>query len=44
MALVFLSCGQREGERETACQIEQMIRDDFGMNCYNAESVKALMT
>jgi hypothetical protein len=40
MALVFLSCGQREGEKEIAKQIEQMIKADFGMGCYNADSVQ----
>jgi hypothetical protein len=41
MALVFLSCGQRyPHEKEIASQIEQMIKHDFHMDCYNAESVK----
>lgn len=39
MAQVFLSCGQRSGERELADEIEQMIRTEFGMECYNANSV-----
>jgi hypothetical protein len=38
MAIVFLSCGQREGEREIAKQIERMITDEFYMGCYNADS------
>src|SRR5438552_10159115 len=38
-ALVFLSCGQRPGEREIARQIQQMIEADFKpMKCYNADS------
>jgi hypothetical protein len=37
-ALVFLSCGQRTGERELAAQIEQMIVKEFGLDCYNADS------
>jgi hypothetical protein len=40
MALVFLSCGQRMGERNLARQIQQMVQDDFGMECYNADSVQ----
>jgi len=40
MAIVFLSCGQREGEREIAKQIQQMLRDEFDMECYNADSVQ----
>ena len=41
MALVFLSCGQRDGEREIALQIQQMIQGkEFGMECYNADSVQ----
>ncbi|HEY2293128.1 MAG TPA: hypothetical protein VGM86_20695 [Thermoanaerobaculia bacterium] len=40
MATVFLSCGQRKGEREIAKQIEQMITDEFHMGCYNADSVQ----
>jgi hypothetical protein len=40
MALVFLSCGQREGERELARQIQEMIETEFGMDCYNADSVQ----
>jgi hypothetical protein len=38
-ALVFLSCGQRPGEKEIAQQIQQMIETDLRpMTCYNAES------
>lgn len=40
MALVFLSCGQRNGERELARQVEEMIRDDLELECYNADSVQ----
>lgn len=40
MALVFLSCGQRSGEKEIARKIEEMIKNEFGMNCYNADSVQ----
>ena len=39
-ALVFLSCGQRAGEREIAKQIKQIIETEFGMNCYNADLVQ----
>jgi len=38
-ALVFLSCGQREGERNVAKQVEAVITQELGMDCYNAESV-----
>jgi hypothetical protein len=37
-ALVFPSCGQRDDEREYAKQIEDMIKQEFGLDCYNAES------
>jgi hypothetical protein len=37
-AFVFLSCGQRDDERQYAKQIEEMIREEFGLDCYNAES------
>jgi hypothetical protein len=40
MAIVFLSCGQHEGEREIAERIERMIIDEFHMGCYNADSVQ----
>jgi hypothetical protein len=40
MALVFLSCGQRPGEREIARQIQQMIQTEFEMDCYNADSLQ----
>lgn len=40
MALVFLSCGQRPGEREIARQIQQMIQSEFEMECYNADSLQ----
>ena len=38
-SLVFLSCGQREGERELAKDVENMITQDLKMDCYNADSV-----
>lgn len=37
-ALVFLSCGQRNGERELAKDIQKLIEDEFGLACYNADS------
>jgi hypothetical protein len=37
-ALVFLSCGQRDGERELAKQIAEMIGREFELSCYNADS------
>jgi hypothetical protein len=38
-AVVFLSCGQRPGERELAREIQQMIEREFKpMKCYNADS------
>lgn len=37
-ALIFLSCGQRHGERELAKQIEKMLTDDLKFDCYNADS------
>jgi hypothetical protein len=38
-ALVFLSCGQRPGERELAKKVEELItNDEFGLSCYNADS------
>ena len=37
-ALVFLSCGQRPGERQLAKQIQFMIESEFHLNCYNADS------
>jgi hypothetical protein len=40
MATVFLSCGQRAGERELAQQIQQMIETEFQMGVYNADSVQ----
>ena len=40
MALVFLSCGQRNSERKLALQIQQMIQDEFGIACYNADSAQ----
>lgn len=40
MAVVFLSCGQREGEREIAKQIQHLIESEFEMKCYNADSVQ----
>lgn len=40
MALVFLSCGQREGEREIAREIKRVIETEFRMDCYNADSVQ----
>jgi hypothetical protein len=40
MALVFLSCGQRPGEKEIARQIQQMIQTELGMECYNADSLQ----
>lgn len=39
VAVVFLSCGQRPGERELAREIQQMIEREFRpMKCYNADS------
>jgi len=38
MALVFLSSGQRDGERELAAQIKRAIETEFRMDCYNADS------
>lgn len=40
MATVFLSCGQRDGEREIARQIQHMIQTEFEMECYNADSLQ----
>jgi hypothetical protein len=40
VALVFLSCGQRDGEREIAREIKRVIETEFGMDCYNADSVQ----
>lgn len=40
MALVFLSCGQRNGERELARQVQKMVQDEFGLNCYNADAAQ----
>lgn len=37
-ALVFLSCGQRDDERECATKVQQVIEKDFGLQCYNADS------
>jgi hypothetical protein len=37
-ALVFLSCGQRPGERELAREIQEMIEREFHLKCYNADS------
>ena len=39
-SLVFLSCGQRGDEKTLAKQIEQMIKSDLNMDCYNADSVR----
>jgi len=40
MAIVFLSCGQREGEKLLAHEIQMMIEHDLGFErCYNADSV-----
>ena len=40
-AQIFLSCGQRPGERELARQIQQMIEHEFHpMKCYNADSIQ----
>src|SRR5262245_36764751 len=40
-AVVFLSCGQRAGERELARDIQQMIEREFKpMRCYNADSIQ----
>ncbi len=38
-SLVFLSCGQREGERQLAKAVEDMIVNELSMRCYNADSV-----
>ncbi len=38
-ALVFLSCGQRDDEKAYANEIEQMIKNELHMDCYNADSV-----
>lgn len=38
-SLVFLSCGQRDLERELAKGVEKMITVDLKMDCYNADSV-----
>ena len=38
-SLVFLSCGQRDSERELAKRVESMIRGPLEMDCYNADSV-----
>lgn len=40
MALVFLSCGQRDDERQLAQQIQQMIMTKLGLDCYNADSIQ----
>jgi hypothetical protein len=40
MALVFISCGQRNGEKELARKIQQMIESEFHLECYNADSVQ----
>lgn len=38
-ALVFLSCGQHDGERQLAAQVQQLIEsDEFSLACYNADS------
>ena len=40
-AVVFLSCGQRPGEKELAREIQQMIEREFKpMKCYNADLVQ----
>jgi hypothetical protein len=38
-SLIFLSCGQRDSERELAKSVEKMINDELNMDCYNADSV-----
>jgi len=38
-SLVFLSCGQRDSERELAKRVESMITGSLEMDCYNADSV-----
>jgi len=38
LALIFLSCGQRKGEREYALEIQKVITDEFHFRCYNADS------
>lgn len=38
-SLVFLSCGQRDSERELAKSVEKMITDALEMDCYSADSV-----
>jgi hypothetical protein len=38
-ALVFLSCGQRDDEKELANKVEVMIKKELEMDCYNAESL-----
>ncbi|MCK4391783.1 hypothetical protein KAX17_02655 [Candidatus Bipolaricaulota bacterium] len=41
MATVFLSCGQREGEKLLAHKIQTMIESDLKFErCYNADSVQ----
>jgi hypothetical protein len=40
MALVFLSCGQRDGEREIAQQLQRIIETEFEMECFNADSLQ----
>lgn len=40
MAIVFLSCGQRGEERQIAKQIQQIIEGEFGMECFNADSLQ----
>lgn len=38
-ALVFLSCGHRNGEREIAAEIEKLINsDEIGLSCFNADT------
>jgi hypothetical protein len=37
--MVFLSCGQRDSEKELAKLLENMIKADLDMDCYNADSV-----
>jgi hypothetical protein len=38
-ALVFLSCGQRGEEKDLAKNVENMIKNELDMDCYNADSI-----
>src|SRR6266481_1504703 len=38
MALVFLSCGQKDAEKALAKEVEKMVKS-LGLDCYNADSV-----